>query len=611
MAGRISKATIDAINNAADIVSIVGEYTKLERRGGNDWWGCCPFPSHNEKTASFHVDGDKKFCNCFGCHKGGSVISFVMEMEKTSFYETVISLGKRTGIEIKYEDGFVPPEDYKADNTAEQYIELYDRTAGMFSYFLLETEQGKNALQYITERGLTRETIEKFKLGYAPADRRWLKQFLKKKNYSEDFLNNSGLFSKNYKDVTLFSDRLMFPIFNRKGQVVAFSGRILHPQGEQDRKYINSPELPHYKKRETLFAFNFARNSIRTNNMAIVCEGNMDCIAYHQCGIDYAVAPLGTAFTEEQVKMLSSFADTILLSFDSDAAGQTATKKAILMCRRNNLTVKVIQLKGGKDPAEIMLNFGKENLTAQVKNAILDSDYFLLRLGEKYPLNTPEGKAKAALEYFEYVDSLQSDIQKESCLEVLSQAFNLKPEAVKRDFLNRNQTRERQNFRPVNNQEKTAEPIKPDAELRGLLAVTVELDQFKVLRSYLSEEEFRNPAAKSLYKILEECFNGNAFSIPNIITNCNDESLKQLILEVVSSGVYQTESVGAIVNDTIKYVKKNNLEEQRNKIVQQIRNYTVITEDDQKQLNALLIKKMELDKQVQQLLKGDYFYGRN
>jgi len=600
MAGRISKSTIDTINNSADIVAIVGEYTKLERRGGNDYWGCCPF--HGEKTASFHVDGDKKFYNCFGCHKGGNAISFLMEMEKTSFYDTVIALGKRTGIEIKFEDGGAVPQDYKPDNTSAQYIELYDRTAAMFNYFLLETEQGKKALEYVTKRGLTRDTIEKFKLGYAPADRRWLKKFLLGKNYSEEFLRESGLFSKKYPDVTLFSDRLMFPIFNRKGQVVAFSGRILHPQGEEDRKYINSPELPHYKKRETLFSFNFAKNSIRMNNKAIVCEGNMDCIAYHQCGIDYAVAPLGTAFTEEQVHMLAGFTDTILLSFDSDKAGQEATRKAILMCRKQNLTVKVIQLKGGKDPADIMLNFGKENLTTQVNNAILDSDFLLLRLGEKYPTDTPEGKAKAALEYFEYVDSLQSDIQKESCLDQLGQTFNLKPEAVKRDFINRNQKSERLTNRQENQSVKV-EQIKQDAELRGLLSVMADLSQFEVIHTQLSDADFKNPCAKRLFQVLEECYNERAFSIPDILTRCNEDSLNNLITDVISSGVYQKQNVSAIVNDTIKLVKRNNLEEQRDRLVQRIRKFQVVTEEDQNQLNALLTEKMELDKKVQLLLK--------
>jgi len=601
MAGYISNETIDAILNTSDIVATVGEYTKLERRGGNDFWGCCPF--HGEKTASFHVDGDKKFFYCFGCKKSGNIINFIMEMEKLSYADALVSLARKSGIPIKYRDGFVPDESFRKNDETEKYIDLYERTASMFHYLLVETEQGKKALEYVSKRGLTKETIDKFKLGYAPADRKWLKAFLKKKNYSDEFLNKSGLFSSKYPDYSFFSDRLMFPIFNRKGQVVAFGGRVIPPADESQRKYLNSGDLPQFKKRETLFGFNFGKNSIRENKKIIFCEGNMDVIAYHQCGLDYAVATLGTALTEEHIKMIQGFvADgEVYLSFDSDGAGQAATWKAIKLCREHKLTVKIIRLQGGKDPAEIMLKYGAENLTKQVENAILDSDYLLLRLGEKYPVDTPEGKTKAALEYFLYVDALQSSIQKESCLDQLCRTFNLKPEAVKRDFENRDQARERTNIRSNNNQTEEVKQIKLDAELRGLIAVTADLDQFKVLRSNVLEDDFKNPSARKLFKILEVCFNGQNFTINDILSQCDDEQLIQLITGSISSGVYKSEQASVIVEDTINYIKKNRLYTQRDKLLQRIRQYHVVTPDDQKQLNALLAQKLELDKQVQAL----------
>lgn len=599
MAGYLSDDTVDAVLSATDIVSVVGEYTRLERRGGNDWWGCCPF--HGEKTPSFHVDGDNKFFHCFGCHKGGNVITFVMEMEKTGFVDVVTSLAKRGGIEVRFKDGQKPPADYNRNDEIEQYIELYERTASMFHYILLETEQGKSALDYITGRGITPEIIRKFRLGYSPADRRWLKTFLRKKNFSDDFLAKSGLFSRKYPDVAFFSDRLMFPIFNRNGKVVAFGGRILHPQGADDRKYLNSGDLVQFRKKETLFAMNFAKKAMRETKSVIFCEGYMDCIAYHQCGIEYAVAPLGTALTDEQVRMIRGFVETVYLSFDSDEAGQNATLRAILMCRRQSLTVKVIRLRGGKDPAEIMLNFGKETLTAQVKNAILDSDYLLTRLGEKYPVDIPEGKAKAALEYFQYVDALQSDIQKESCLDQLSQTFNLRPEAVKRDFDNRRQAQERTDTRLNNNQTGQGTQIKVDAELRGLIAVTSDLDQFKMMRDELEESDFINPGARKLFAILAECYDSGTLTIKDILARCGEQEFARLITEDISSGVYQGNTAGAVVQDTIKYVKKNRLDAQRNALVQRIKRYDVVTQEDQRQLNQLLEEKMNLDRQIQSL----------
>lgn len=601
MSNFISQSTIEQVRNSSDIISIVGEYTKLERRSGNDWWGCCPF--HGEKTASFHVDGDKKFYYCFGCHQSGDVIKFIMEMDKLSYVDSVSVLAKKSGIPIKYEDGYIPQKDDSHQQKVNQYIELYERTASMFHYMLMETEGGKQALKYITDRGLNKETLEKFKLGYAPADRYWLKKFLRSKNFSDEFLADSGLFSKNYKDVAFFSDRLMFPIFNRNGQVVAFGGRILHPQGPNDRKYLNSGDLIQYKKRETLYAFNFAKNSIRTNKRIIFCEGYMDCIAYHMSGIDYAVAPLGTALTEEQIKMISGFVETVYLSFDSDDAGQNATIRAIYMCRQNDLPVKIIQLKGGKDPAEILLNFGKENLTAQVNSAILDSDYLLNRIGKLYPIDTPEGKSQAALEFFPYIDSLKSEIQKESSLDQLSQAFNLKPEAVRRDFLNRNQARDRIKIRSNNEKIDQNMSISLNAELRGLIAVTADLSQYEILRSSLTENDFKNPHAKQLFRVLEECYQKKTFSEIDILTACEGTGLAQLITQVISTDVYQKPKVTVVVQDTIKLIKKNKLEEQRNELVKRIREFIVATEDDKKLFDNMIKEKMELDQQVQLLSK--------
>lgn len=609
MAGYISNETIDAIVSSHDVIGIIGEYTRLEQRSPNDWWGCCPF--HGEKTPSFHVDLNQKFYYCFGCHKGGNIISFVMEMEQISYHEAVVSVAKRIGIPVKYKDG----ENHNSQNIKktediEKNITLYERVASLFHYFLLETEQGKKAREYIAKRGLSDDIIKKFKLGYAPQDRKWLRKFLKSKNFSDEFLNKSGLFSQKYPDYSFFSDRLMFPIFNRKGQVVAFGGRVLPPANESERKYLNSGDLLQFKKRETLFGFNFAKNSIRQKKKIIFCEGNMDVIAYHQCGLDFAVATLGTALTIEHIKMIQGFVSDgeVYLSFDSDGAGENATWKAIKLCRENNLTVRIIRLKGGKDPSEILLKYGAENLTLQVKNAILDCDYLLFRLGEKYPVDIPEGKTKASLEFFQYVDVLKSDIQRESCLEQLCQTFNLKPEAVKRDFENRNRARERLNVRN-NNQSEQNPPIKVDAELRGVMAVAANPEQFKILRSRITENDFQNIYARRLFNALEECFieNKNSFTIKDILGHLNqnqdDQQLIYLITKTISEGVYQSERIGVIVEDTINYLEKNRLEEQRKKLSKRIKEYTVITEDDKKQLNTLLLEKLELDKKIQELVK--------
>ena len=594
MANFISNETIDAILNSPDIISIIGEYTRLEQRSPNDWWGCCPF--HGEKTPSFHVDVNQKFYYCFGCHKGGNIISFVMEMEKLPYSEALISIAKKMSIPIKYKNGENNNSDFhKKNDEAEKYIDLYERTASMFHYFLLETEQGKSAYKYIKERGLSDETIEKFKLGYAPKDLHWLKKFLLSKNFTEDFLKTSGLFSSKYPDISFFSNRLMFPIFDRYGKVVAMGGRKLD-ENPKTPKYLNSGEMLQYKKGETLYAFNFAKKAIKENKKVIFCEGYMDCIAYHQCGIEYAVAPLGTALTEEQIKIIQPFCDEVLLSFDSDGAGQKATERAIYMLRRNNITVKIIKLSGGKDPAEIMLNLGKKILTTEVSCAILDIDFLLSKLGAEYSVNTPEGKTKAALAFFPYVDSLQSDIQKESSLEQLCQTFNLKPEAVKRDFENREKAAERITFRqPDVNKPQIS--IKLNAELRGLLAIIANLDKYKTIRSELSDVVFEDSSARKLYEILECCFQEESLSLVSILNHCDDSRLSNIITKVISLGEFKDNSENAIL-DSIKLLKRKCFERKRDDLQNQIKTFKVVTQDDQIQFNKLIQEKIELDRML-------------
>lgn len=591
MAGFISKQTIDLIHSNTDIISLVGEYTKLQRRQGNDWWGCCPF--HSEKTPSFHVDGDKRLYYCFGCNASGDSIKFVMEMEKLSYNEAAIFLAKRNGIEIVYENGNFQ-EHFKVDNKKEEYIDLYERCATLFHYFLTQEKNGEDALSYIQNRGITSEIISKFKLGYAPKDRYWLKKFLKSKNFSEDFLNESGLFSKNYPDCAFFSDRLMFPIFNRQGKCVAFGGRILKGDGP---KYLNSSDLIQYKKGSTLYAFNFAKNAIREENAVIFCEGYMDCIAYHQCGINYAVAPLGTALTEEQLKLIQGFASTILFSFDSDKAGENATLRAIYMARKNGFTVKIISFSSGKDPAEIMLNYGKDALTNLVKSAILDSDYLLSKLGREYAIDTPEGKAKASYAFFPYLESLQSDIQREACLQQLCQAFNLKVEAVKRDFSNRKKTIETSG---AGSPKSTIAELSLNAELRVILAVIANLDEYVFMRERLSVDNFEDSVAKQLFVILEDCFQSQALSISTILARCNDEKISQMITRVISSSEFSKETAKAVIHDGIELLKRNELEKKRMMLTTRIKNFRVLTKDDEETLKQIIQEKMELDKILKQ-----------
>lgn len=600
MAGRISQETIERIRQSADIVSIINNYTDLTQRGAQ-YWGCCPF--HNEKTPSFTVDPIKKFYHCFGCGVGGDVVKFIMEMEKLSYPDALQELAKRYNIEVVYEKGSFVPE--KKDDDLDQIREVYGRITSTFHYFLTQTEAGKKALEYIKGRGLTEETISKFKLGYAPADRYWLSKFLKEKNYSDAFLEKTGLFSKKYPGLCIFAGRLIFPIFDRRGEAVAFGGRIL---GDGEPKYLNSPELAHYHKRETLYAFNFAKNAIHQQKTAILCEGYMDVIAYHQCGVNIAVAPLGTSLTEQQLKILQGFCDTILLSFDSDGAGQNATKRAILMCRQFNLTTKIIRLEGGKDPAEIMIKFGADTLTKQVQNAILDSDFLLSKIKAQYPSESPEDKTKAALAFFPYVDSLQSDIQKESSLDQLARAFNLMPEAVRKDFNNRSQARSRLESRSMKPEGAKKQAIRLNAELRAVLAVLSNPEEYVKMRAELTSDDFEDPLAKELFIKMEERYKQGNLSFMSVIEQCG-EDVQRLVTAVTASGEFSkqenqseadwTTIIERVVLDSIKLIKRNALERQRKKLNDRLKSFVPTTPDDENYQKALVSEISQLDIKIQ------------
>lgn len=589
---KITTETIDAVNNHTDLVSLVENYTHLEKRG-HDWWGCCPF--HSEKTPSFHVIPDKKMYYCFGCGAGGSTIKFVMEMEKLSFTESVEVLAKRAGIPVMYAGGGYSPA--PEDSLKETLLELYKRVSGTFHYFLLNTPEGAAALRYLEGRAVSPEMIEQFNLGYAPADRLWLFKFLQTKGYSADFLAKSGLFSKNYPGVSFFSNRIMFPICNRHGQPVAFGGRLLEGDGP---KYLNTGDLPQYKKGETLFAFSEALAQIRKEKTVIFCEGYMDVIAFHQAGITNAVAPLGTALTEDQVKLIQSFVDTVILSFDSDFAGQQATYKAIKLCRAGHLHVRVLMIKGGKDPAEILAHMGAESLTELVKNAILDSDYLIQIAVRQFDVVSPEGKAQAAAFLFPYIEVLESDIQKESTIHKFSADLGISSKALFTDYIQYDQKQER--VPPTRKSEiKKRVTLKMTAELRIVLAAAANPHLFKKMRAELTSDDFEDPAAKDLFIVLEECYRADANTYDSLLAHCPSETLRDAVSGAIIKGEF-AENPDKLVYDGIYYIKQNALQRQKELIIRKLQavheNGSI---DDIRHANDLLNEKLHIDRALAEL----------
>ncbi len=315
---KFSRDLLQRIRERTDMVDLVNRYTRLEQRGDR-WWGLSPFKS--EKTPSFSVRPEEGLYYCFATQKGGDIFRFLGEMEGLSFPEAVEYLAERAGIPMESN-----PEADREQRERRTLYELYERVTHTFRYLLEEDPRGANAREYAETRGLDPATRERFELGYAVDDGRWLYRFLRKKSYSNEFLERCGLFSRRYPGMSLFRNRLIFPIRDERNRVVAFGGRAL---SENDRaKYINSPETPIYNKKRTLFGIHLAAERVRAERTVHVAEGYIDVIALHQAGVENSVAPLGTAFTREQARLLKRWSEQVILVFDSDEAGVEATFRA-------------------------------------------------------------------------------------------------------------------------------------------------------------------------------------------------------------------------------------------------------------------------------------------
>ncbi|MDR1147121.1 MAG: DNA primase [Spirochaetaceae bacterium] len=597
--GRISAETINELNNRLDAVAVVGDYVKLEKKSGR-WWGRCPF--HSEKTPSFTVDPERKTYYCFGCHEGGGIVNFVMEMDKLSFPEAVEILAKRFGVPVMRENTGGIVNTGELDKKKDDLSTLYHRVAGSFSYILMETPEAKAALRYVRGRGITDEFIQRFRLGYAPADPFWLRQFLINKGYSEPFLDESGLFTKANPRRAFFSDRLIFPIAGRQGQIVAFGGRILNSDGP---KYINSAESLIYKKRETLFAIDLAINEIKSSKEVIIAEGYMDVIALHQAGVCNSVAPLGTAFTVEQAKLLGRWADRIKLLFDNDTAGQTAAAKGILTCRSASIPAFVIRPEGApesvaefKDPADILKEKGAGYLQQFVKHGIIDFEYLLAESRRSSGNSDSMGKARAVASLFPFLDLIDSEVERESYFRQIAEALETGIRPILNDY------KVWHSGGTVTIHKNTEAPVKRSIRMNDeiylLNAVAVNCGTnpslFAKLRSAIPIEEFTDSYAKELYIALEECSRAGNLNFEAILNGLETGELKQFVAEKAATREF-SEKPECIVADSIRRVKEECLTRKRDDIVLKMR----AAKNDGLSVDDLIHEKMFIDAELQSL----------
>jgi DNA primase len=417
---RISEETIRRVAEASDIVEIIGSYFPLKRAGAS-WRALCPF--HREKTPSFHVNPQRQTYHCFGCGAGGSVFRFVMEYEHLDFPSAVHRLAQRSGIPVIEEAGSA--DDDRRHALRKRLLALHAEAAAWFHSNLLQNPSAQEARNYLQAREISPETAKSWQLGYAPQSRDALTDFLRDKRFSVDEIVRSGLAAAKDDERNVeagapdrqlfarFRRRIIFPIRNDYGEVIAFSGRLLDPDAKT-AKYVNSPETPLFTKGRVLFGLDKSKRALIEANTAIVCEGQLDLIRAFEAGVQNVIAPQGTAFTPDQARLLRRFVETVILCFDSDNAGLEAVERSLPALLECGVQVRVASLPEGEDPDSLIRRQGVSRFRELVDSAPAFFDYALQRLGQQGTLNDPVGKSSAARQLGPLVAAVKDPVLREA-----------------------------------------------------------------------------------------------------------------------------------------------------------------------------------------------------
>jgi DNA primase len=424
--GRISEESIQRVAEANDIVEVIGSYFPLKRTG-TSWRALCPF--HREKTPSFHVNPQRQSYHCFGCGAGGTVFRFVMDYEHVDFPSAVRRLAQRAGVPIVEEAGSVA-DDHR-HTLRKRLLALHAEAAAWFHENLFKAPAAQDARAYLTSRGISMEIARSWQLGYAPESRDSLLEHLRGKQFSLEEITQGGLASakegeRDQPSATpvqrlfpRFRGRVMFPVRNDYGEVIAFSGRVLDPDAKT-AKYLNSPETPLFTKGRVLYGLDKSKRALIETNTAIVCEGQIDLISAFEAGVRNVIAPQGTAFTAEQARLLRRFVESVVLCFDSDEAGQKAIGRSLPALLECGLEVRVASLPEGEDPDSLIRTKGADRFREIINRAPGFFDHALNRLAQKGTLDNPAGKALAARRLGPYFAAIIDSVLRESTARSIS-----------------------------------------------------------------------------------------------------------------------------------------------------------------------------------------------
>lgn len=533
----IPEEIIQEVIARTDIVDLVGEYVRLERKSASNLFGLCPF--HQEKTPSFSVTPDKQIFYCFGCEKGGNAVKFIQEIEHLSFPEAIRFLAARANIEIPEN------EDPKVDERRKHQKRLSQcmLEAARYFYRALYSPEGKAAQDYmLKKRGLSPSTLTKFGVGYSGSDWDGLSRYLYSKRFKAEEILQCGLAKRSQKDgklYDLFRDRVMIPIFDTHGGLVAFGGRILT---QDEPKYLNSPETELYKKSQVLFALNFARKS--REGLLLLTEGYMDTISLHEAGCDFAVASLGTALTTQQIRMLGQFGRRVVIAYDSDDAGQRAADRALNMMRSLGVEASVLVIPGAKDPDDFIHENGAERFRALIPNAYSYLDFKIYRAHQS------SMTVNGSLDTLAYQERVIAELTREEDLvkrelyaRKLAEELGVTPQAVLREIERR---LKRGADAGAEREQKLRTPRQGSQSMPGKKEISLSEDELIILAALFQDHELAQRSdlniraedfsaeIRNLMRTLLQRMQQSAVSIPEFLALAEQELPEESVAETVS-----------------------------------------------------------------------------
>ncbi len=551
----ISKDIIEEIKRRNDIEDVISQYIALKRAGSNSN-GLCPF--HSEKSPSFTVFKGTDSFYCFGCGAGGDVITFVMKAENLDYVGALEFLAKRAGITIPT-DSYEPESGVRRTRVLEM-----NREAARFFHEQLKND--KAALGYLTRRGLTGSVIKHFGLGFAPPGFGALTDHMHKSGYTDEELQAGFLAGKSQKtgrSYDYFRNRVIFPIINTAGEVIAFGGRVMD---DSKPKYLNTSDTPAFKKSKNLFALNYAKNYC-TEQM-ILCEGYMDVIALHAAGFQNAVATLGTALTPEQARLMKKYTKTVLISYDSDEAGQRAANKAFALLGEAGLETRILRMEGAKDPDEYIQKFGKLAFQKVIDSSFTQFDYKFEAILKKYDPDTAEGRIKASDAAAEEISRVYSSVERDIYIKKVADRLSISADSLKHDVENKTSRRRRavqreEKQKLIRSAEGYGDRVNPD-RIKNLKAAAAEEVILGILVRY---PEYAVRIAKGSFDIKSEDFvsefsrrvfdaviaAGEDFEIGMLNSGFSEAEMARIIkMQVAREGLSNTDEV---FSDSIKTLK--------------------------------------------------------